>query len=195
MKTYFGIVKEVCLHHIPRYQNLSQFSHWCYQLGDTRISLKPYFQKQIFPILHKFFKGSFWTAGDVFQKPKRVFSSRHTDLQKIPLVLKNTSCIRRYRLCSKTYFWGKNKKNMQGCLKYERWDWHLKNIRWVDIWLFEVDDMISYKFFPLTSFSFQNYTKICIFSSFVAPPGLKGSKVLRNYCSYVFDFLTSFGGY
>ena len=53
--------------------------------------------------------------------------------------------------------------------------------------------MIRYNFLALTCFSFQNYTKICIFSSFVVPVGLKGSKVLWNYCSYIFVFLTSYG--
>ena len=31
----------------------------------------PIFRKQSFPVLHILFKGSFWIAGDVFQKTKR----------------------------------------------------------------------------------------------------------------------------
>ena len=88
----------------------------------------------------------------------------------------------------------KKQEKLQGCLKYERWYWHLKTLRWVDLWLFEVEDMISYNFFLLTGFSFQNYAKIFIFSSFIAPLGLKGSDVLRNCCSCFFVFLTSYGG-
>ena len=59
MKGYFGIMKEVYLHQISYYNNLSQFLHKCFQLGDNKLSLRPYFQKTDFFCLPRVFQGQF----------------------------------------------------------------------------------------------------------------------------------------
>jgi len=44
-------MKEVYLNKLSYYNNLSQFLHKCFQLGDTKLSLRPYFQKTDFSCL------------------------------------------------------------------------------------------------------------------------------------------------
>lgn len=57
MKRYFGILKEVSLHPLSIYNNLSHFLRKCFQLGDAKLSLRPKFQKMDFSCLTHVFQG------------------------------------------------------------------------------------------------------------------------------------------
>ena len=74
MKGYFWILKEVYLHQLSYYNNLSQFLHKCFQLGDTKLSLRPYFQKTDFFLFSTCFsRTDSEQLEECFKQPGEVF--------------------------------------------------------------------------------------------------------------------------
>ena len=73
MKGYFEIMKEVYLHQLSYYNNLSQFLHTFFQLGDTKLSMRPYFQKTDFSCLPCVFQGLFLDSWRYFLKNQERF--------------------------------------------------------------------------------------------------------------------------
>ena len=56
------------------------------------------------PVLHLFFKGTFWEVGMVFQKTKRGFCSEWIGSKMPPSFFLNMFFVRSYKLCPKSHF-------------------------------------------------------------------------------------------
>ena len=112
-KKYFGILKEFCLHHSPKYNNPSHFSHKCYQLGDTRLSLKPYFQKTEFSCFTHVFQGQFLDSKRSISKNQERFLFQEEWNTKISFIFSKYIMDEKIKALSQDLsFRGRNRNNL-----------------------------------------------------------------------------------